>query len=105
MNNKNELVINKGRVLGNIISSLFGILFLIIGLINIFWGNDMGYGIFIVLLALIYFPPAASMFHRVSGFSIPVWLKILVAAFSNWSAFGVGELFAKIGMMKADLFQ
>ncbi len=96
---------NKRSVAGMITSSLFGILFIAIGLINTFWGNDAGFGIFIILLSLAYFPPANTLLKKVTGFSIPVIAKILLAIFILWAAMGVGELPLKVEMMKADLFK
>lgn len=49
---------NSRSTFGDIISGLFGIVVMAIGMINMFWGNDPGYGIFIFLLAFVYLPPA-----------------------------------------------
>lgn len=40
---------NKSAVL-NIVSWISGFLFSFIGVVNMFWGNDPGFGIFIFLL-------------------------------------------------------
>jgi hypothetical protein len=103
MNSKSELAMNNRSLLGDIISWFFGIVFLAIGLINTFWGNDPGYGIFIVLLSFVYFPPATAFFKKISGISIPLVVKILLGVFIIWSALGVGELFDKIDLMLMDL--
>ncbi|QJW89956.1 hypothetical protein HNV11_11490 [Spirosoma taeanense] len=86
--------------IGNIASSLFGIVFLAIGVVNTFWGNDPGFGIFIVLLSFVYFPPANAILKRVTGFSIPLTVKVILGLFILWAALGVGELFDKIELMK-----
>lgn len=80
---------------------LFGILVLAIGIVNTFWGNDMFFGIFIVALSLAYFPPANVLLKKLTGFSIPVWVKIVLGLFIFWAALGVGELFDKIDLMLA----
>lgn len=99
MNTKPELTIHNKPVLGNIISCFFGIVFLAIGLINTFWGNDPGYGIFIVLLSFLYFPPVTAFIKKILGISIPLAVKIILGVFIIWTALGVGELFDKISLM------
>jgi hypothetical protein len=94
---------NNRSVLGDIISWFFGILFLVIGLINTFWGNDSGYGIFVVLLSFVFFPPIARRIKNRFGFTIPLIAKIILALFILWSALGVAELFDKIDLMLNDL--
>ncbi|HOZ14851.1 MAG TPA: hypothetical protein PLH91_13625 [Tenuifilaceae bacterium] len=86
----------------NVISWLFGLLFLAIGLVNTFWGNDMGFGIFIIVLSLIFFPPLGALIKRMFGFSIHYVIKILIGLFILWAALGVGELFDKISLMLKD---
>jgi hypothetical protein len=96
-----ETAVNDGSTALTIISWLFGLLFFAIGIVNTFWGGDTGFGIFIVLLSLIYFLPVNDILHKMLGFTIPkMWLvKILVSMFIIWAAMGVGELFDKIEMM------
>ncbi|KAB2868632.1 MAG: hypothetical protein F9K37_09845 [Bacteroidales bacterium] len=85
------------------ISWLFGILFLAIGVLNTFWGNDMGFGIFIIVLSLIFFPPVESLIKKMFDFSIHYVIKILIGLFILWAALGVGELFAKVSLMLKDI--
>ncbi len=87
----------------NSISWLLAIVVFAIGIINTFWGNDPFFGIFLVLLSLVYLPPVNFMIKERFGFSIPVILKILLAVFIIWAALGVGELFDKIDLMKGTL--
>jgi glucan phosphoethanolaminetransferase (alkaline phosphatase superfamily) len=103
MSTKSELSMNNTSIAGNIVSWLFGIAVIAIGLINMFWGNDAGYGIFIFLLAFAYFPPVTAFFKKISGISIPLMVKIILGVFIIWSAIGVGELFDKIGLMMRDM--
>ena len=87
----------------DILGWFFGLGFLFIGLVNTFWGNDPGFGVFIVLLSLMYFPPVYTMIKDWTGFSIHYGIKIAVGLFILWASLGVGELFDKIGMMLSDL--
>lgn len=87
----------------NIMSWLFGTVVLAIGLINTFWGNDLGFGVFLILLSFIYFPPTNVILKKITGFSIPLVINILLGLFIIWAALGVGELFNKIELMMMDL--
>lgn len=84
--------------IGNIISACFGILFMIIGLINVFWGNDPGFGIFVILLGTIYFASVSNWITKKNGFTIKPYMKVGLGLFIVWAAVGVGELFDKIDM-------
>lgn len=83
------------------ISWSFGVVTLAIGFVNTFWGNDPGFGVFIILLSLIYFLPLNAILKKMIGLSIPKLgiLKILLGIFIVWAAMGVGELFDKIHLM------
>ncbi|MFZ9686535.1 MAG: hypothetical protein ACO3AW_01075 [Chitinophagaceae bacterium] len=76
-----------------------GILFVMIGIVNTFWGNDTVFGIFIVLLALLFIPNSNRIIIKKLGIRIPLWSKISIAMFIIWASVGVGELFDKIEMM------
>lgn len=97
---------NKSIVL-NIISWIFGIVFFAIGVVNSFWGNDPGFGVFILLLSFVYFLPVNDILKKMTGFSIPRMgiVKILLGIFILWASLGVGELFDKIDLMMMDLRQ
>ena len=103
MTNKSGAAINSSSILGDIISVFFGVLFLAIGIINTFWGNDAGYGIFVILLSLVFFPPVGRLIKSKTGRSIPLVVKIILALFIIWSALGVAELFDKIELMRNSL--
>ena len=103
MNNKSEVMINNTPTVWNLISWLFGIVVIAIGVVNTFWGNDPGFGIFMLLLSLVYFPPLTAIFKEKTGFSIPGLLKFFLGIFILWAALGVGELFDKIDLMRMDL--
>jgi hypothetical protein len=104
MNNKSEITVRKKSILGDTTSWLFSIIVLAIGILNTFWGNDPGYGVFIFLLSFIFLPPANALLEKISGISISLLLKILLGVFILWSALGVAELFDKIDLMIKDLF-
>lgn len=87
----------------NIVSWLFGIAVFAAGIINTFWGNDPFFGIFLIVLSFIYFPPVNSVIKILFGFSVPVLVKILLAVFIIMAVLGVGELFDKIEIMIRDL--
>jgi hypothetical protein len=78
---------------------LAGLLFTAIGLINIGWGNDTAFGVFILLGSLIFYPPGQRLFRRITGYQVPWYLLLALAAFLFWSAMGVGELPAKFDRM------
>lgn len=96
------MVIGKRGIL-DVASSVFGLICIAIGIINTFWGNDTFYGIFLILLSLVFFPAVTRMIHDKIGFAIPGILKIVLALFVIWSSLGVGELFDKIALMQSAL--
>lgn len=63
-NFKGEVAINDGSTALNIISWLFGIVFFAIGVVNTFWGNDPGFGVFIIFLSLVYFLPVNDILKK-----------------------------------------
>lgn len=99
-----EVVMSNRSIYWNIVSWIFGTVFFLIGLVNTFWGNDRGFGIFIILLSIIYFLPANPILRKRFGFSVPAVVKVIVGLFILWAALGVGELSDKIDMMLTDIF-
>jgi len=97
MNNKSIVV--------NVISWIFGIAFFAIGVVNTFWGNAPGFGVFVLLLSFVYFVPVNDILKKVTRFSIPRMgiAKILLGIFILWASLGVGELFDKIDLMMMSL--
>lgn len=102
MDNSQHATVQRNPI-GNALSVFFGLAAVGIGVMNLFWGNDPGYGIFIILLSLIFFPPINHYFTTRTGIRIPTYLKVLLALFIIWTAVGVGELFMKIDMMMEDI--
>jgi hypothetical protein len=99
-----ETAVNDGSTALAVISWMFGLVFFAIGVVNTFWGNDPGFGIFILLLSLVYFLPVNAILKKRTGFSIPRMriIKIILGIFIIWAAMGVGELFDKIELMMND---
>lgn len=91
------------HALANLAAWLLGLLFTLIGLINVGWGNDQAYGLFIIVLASVFYPPVRQQILIHTGKRVPVWLLVLTGLFIFWSSVGVGELFDKIDMMMAAL--
>jgi hypothetical protein len=83
----------------NILSWLLGLLFSSIGVVNIFWGNDPIFGVFLVGLSLFFYPLINVLIKKQTSFSISRLVKIIVGLFILWSSLGVGELFDKIDLM------
>jgi hypothetical protein len=88
-----------------IMSSLFGVLVLCMGMVNAGWGNDPWFGVFLMLCALAYFPPMEALATKWTGLSLPPWLKGLLGLFILWAAVGVGELADKVDMMRQSFGQ
>ena len=103
MYHKSETTVQRPSLAGTITSTLFGIAVLPAGLINIFWGNDPFFGIFLIVLAYLYLPPADRLLWSRCRFPVPMIVKILLAIFIVVATLGVGELFDKIDLMMADL--
>ncbi len=78
---------------------LCGIVFSAIGIVNMFWGNDPVFGVFLFLLSLVYYPPVHELFSKLTSYRIHAVLKIVLALFLLWASLGVGELFNKIGLL------
>ena len=71
------------------------------GLVNLFWGNDPGFGVFLLLLSMVYFLQVNEILRRMAGFTVPRIgiVKILLGIFIIVASLGVGELFDKIDLM------
>ena len=85
--------------IGIIFGWTFGVVVIAIGLVNLFWGNDAGFGVFLLLLSSVYFPAFNVHLQKWTGFSVHAIVKILLGVFILWAALGVGELFDKIDLM------
>ena len=90
----------------NIIGWIFGIAVFAAGVVNAFWGNDPEFGVFILLLSFVYFPPTSNMLSAISkqavGFPVSKIGKVVLGIFIVWATLGVGELFDKVDLMMQD---
>ncbi len=78
---------------------LFGVLFSAIGLVNCFVGNDTEFGIFILFLSVLFYPPFQQLFQKKTRWSIPSFVLIVLGVFIFWASLGVGELFLKVQLL------
>jgi hypothetical membrane protein len=102
MTGNSQLVKENNSNLSIVTGWFFSILFISIGIINTFWGNDMEYGMLIILLSFVFTPPVNVLIKEKLGFAIPWLLKIVLGLLIILSALGVGELFGKIELMLRD---
>lgn len=89
----------KEFILLTIAEALFALLFFLVGLVNIFWGNDQLFGLSIIIILFVYLAPFRRWVKNKTGIWIAVWVRQLIAVFMIWSSLGVGELIQKIDMM------
>ena len=75
------------------------VLFSTIGIVNCVVGNDPEFGVFILLLSLLFYPPLRLVFQQKTGWSIPSFVLIVLGLFVFWASLGVGELLEKINMI------
>ena len=103
MSDKTKIMMNNESQVSSTLSWLFALAVLGIGIVNTFWGNDPGFGVFLILLSLVYVPPLNVTLKEKTGLAIPGIAKIALGVFIMWASLGVGELFDKINLMMADL--
>ena len=76
----------------NSVSFIAGLLIFIIGLLNLFRGNDPWIGIAFVSLSFIYIPAANKVLKKTVGFSVHYLLKIILAVMLLWISMAVGAI-------------
>jgi hypothetical protein len=59
------------------------------GVVNTFWGNDPGFGVFILLLSFVYFPPTSNILSAIS--KQLVGFPIAKVAKSSWASLLSGQ--------------
>lgn len=99
MNKSQSAMNNNPNIFLDVISWFFGILFLAIATINMIWGNDFYFGLFLALLSFAFFPPVTGFVQKKLDIRIPGILKVALGMFIIFAAMGVGELPEKIEMM------
>lgn len=80
-----------------IISWMFGIVFLVIGVLNVLLVHPVP-GVLYLLISVIYFPPANAILERKLGFSIPFVVKVILAIIILWGTLAVGDLAEMFGL-------
>lgn len=94
---------NSQSTISTVISWIFGIAVFAAGVVNLLWGNDPGFGVFLMLLSFVYFPPVTALLRKKTGIPVPGIAKIILGILIIWAVLGVGELFDKIDLMMQDL--
>ena len=82
----------KRKAFFNTISSLFGFVIFIIGVLNLLRGNDQLLGVAFMLISFIYVPNADKLMKENIGFSIHYLLKIVLAVLLLWITLAVGAI-------------
>jgi hypothetical protein len=76
----------------NSVSFVAGLLIFIIGLLNLFRGNDPLLGVAFITLSFIYIPAANKVIKKTVGFSVHYLVKIILAVLLLWIAMAVGAI-------------
>jgi len=79
-------------ILGKLLNWFFGISVLIVGVLNMFYGNDADFGLFLILVSFFYFPPIQTLIKNRLGITIPVWVKIILAIVLVWVNLAIGAI-------------
>ena len=74
-----------------IISWLFSIIVVAIGILNMLLVHPVPGAVFL-LLSLVYIPPANNFFKERTGFSIPTVLKLILGILIIWFTLGPSDL-------------
>ena len=75
----------------NIVSFVFGLLLLTIGIMNVFMVHPIPVIIYI-LVSLVFFPPTNNILKKTLNFTIPFKLKLIIFILIMWFTLGVGDL-------------
>ena len=75
----------------NIVSWIFGLVVITIGVLNLFLVHPVP-GIVFILLSFIYYPPLNDFLRKRFGFSIPLVVKIIQGIVIIWFTLGVSDL-------------
>jgi hypothetical protein len=80
-----------------ILSWVFGIGFIVIGILNLVLVHPVP-GTFYLLFSLMYFPAISTLLKRKLGFSIPPIVKIALGFVLLWGTLAVGDLAEILGL-------
>lgn len=81
----------------DILSWFFGILFLIIGILNIILVHSVP-GLIYILISFIFYPPVNVLLKKKIGFSIFFPMKLILFFLIMWPTLGVSDLGEKLGL-------
>ena len=74
-----------------ITSWILGILFIVVGVLNVFLVHVVP-GVIYIHISSVYLPPVNDFLKKKSGFLIPVVVKIIMAIAILWFTLAVGDL-------------
>ncbi len=94
---KLKKILQSNVTTSNIISWSFGIVFVVIGVLNMFLVHFVP-GAFYILLSIIYIPQTNAFIKKKFGFSIPFAVKIIVGLVILWGTLAVGDLAEIFGL-------
>ena len=70
---------------------IFAMIFIVIGVLNLFIVHPVP-GLFYIILSLIYLPPTYEFLRRKLGYSIPFVVKLILFIVIMWATLAVGDL-------------
>jgi hypothetical protein len=76
---------------GNVGGWAFGLLLVVIGLLNIVLVHPVP-GVAYLLLSLVYLPPANTILKEKTGITIPLVLRIILGFVIIWFTLGISDL-------------
>jgi len=91
-----DIIVNDKEYAWNLTSWVFCLIFLVLGILNMFLVHVVPGG-FYILLALFYYPPITTFLKIRLGFSIPPVAKIILGIIVLWATLAVGELAEMVG--------
>jgi hypothetical protein len=80
------------KSLFNSVSWFIGFLVFIVGVLNILRGNDPYLGIAFMLVSFFYVPSTNHFIKNKFGYSLPYFVKIILAIFLLWITMSVGAI-------------
>jgi hypothetical protein len=87
---------NKRKLFWSLVNWAFGIFVFIDGVLNLFRGNDFGFGLFLIALSLLFVPPTYNIIHQYLNkkFNVTIHsiLKLSLGIFIIWATLAVGAL-------------
>lgn len=75
----------------DVISIVFGLVFITIGVLNIIKVHPFP-GVFYIIVSILYFPPTNWFLKNTFKFSIPFGLKLILFILIMWPTLAVGDL-------------